>query len=141
MPRMSFRPPSFVSPTSAFTDFTRSLPGIAACSDDGLHRRADAQGVGEDDRRFDVPSSSTCVDPASFPNALPTNTAPGTLSWNRFPAAGHDRRDARADVSPWISVVCPTRTPATSVMALRGPGGKTPGASPSRGPAAVRSGR
>ena len=35
-----------------------------------------------------VPSSSTCVEPASLPNALPTNTAPGTLSWNTLPACG-----------------------------------------------------
>jgi len=27
-----------------------------------------------------VPSSRTCVDPASLPNAFPTNTAPATLS-------------------------------------------------------------
>ncbi len=33
--------------------------------------------------------------------------------------------------SPALSVTCPTRTPATSVMALRGPGVNTPGARPS----------
>ena len=47
-----------------------------------------------------VPSSSTCVDPASLPKALPTNTAPATLSWNTLPAVRHDRRDAGADASP-----------------------------------------
>src|SRR5689334_10538660 len=32
--------------------------------------------------------------------------------------------------SPSITVTCPTRTPATSVIASSGPGGNTPGASP-----------
>jgi hypothetical protein len=32
-----------------------------------------------------VPSSCTRVEPASFPRALPTKTAPATLSWNRLP--------------------------------------------------------
>ena len=43
-----------------------------------------------------VPSSSTCVEPASLPKALPTNTAPGTLSWNRLPAMREHRGDAGA---------------------------------------------
>src|SRR6266851_1589046 len=35
-----------------------------------------------------VPSSFTWVEPASFPNAFPTNTAPATLSWNTLPPCG-----------------------------------------------------
>ena len=35
-----------------------------------------------------VPSSCTCVEPASLPNALPTKTAPGTFSRKRLPPWG-----------------------------------------------------
>jgi hypothetical protein len=44
-----------------------------------------------------VPSSSTWVDPASFPKAFPTYTAPGTFSWNTLPRMRHHHGDARAD--------------------------------------------
>jgi hypothetical protein len=78
---MSFNPPSLVSPTSAFTDRTLSLPGCASVQRTSPSTTAptlkvlvNAIGVSM------VPSSSTCVEPASLPNALPTKTAPGTLS-------------------------------------------------------------
>ena len=77
-----------------------------------------------------VPNSSTCVEPANLPNALPTNTAPATLSWNTLPACGTITVTPVRTLSPSISVACPTLTPLTSVIAFRGPGANTPGASP-----------
>src|SRR6185503_12588938 len=77
-----------------------------------------------------VPSSSTCVEPASLPKALPTKTPAPTFSWKTFPACGTTAVTPVRTVSPSIRVTWPTRTPATSVMASRAPGGKTPGASP-----------
>ena len=78
---MSLRPPSFVSPTTAFTLRTSSLPfqdntsattpSIAAPTESVFVRT-----IGDSM----VPSSRTCVVPASLPNALPTNTPPATLS-------------------------------------------------------------
>jgi hypothetical protein len=45
-----------------------------------------------------VPSSVTCVDPASLPNAFPMNTAPATFSWKRFPPCGRTARYTRPHV-------------------------------------------
>ena len=70
-----------------------------------------------------VPSSLTCVDPASLPKALPTNTAPATLSWNTLPPCGKIAVTPVRTSSPSMIVVWPTRTPATSVIAFSGPGG------------------
>src|SRR5688572_25327284 len=76
------------------------------------------------------PSSSICVDPISFPNPLPTKTAPGTFSRKRLPAWGKITVTPVRTFSPRITVVCPTRTPATSVIALSGPVGRIPGVMP-----------
>jgi hypothetical protein len=78
---MSFKPPSFVSPTTALTDRTFSLPGCAS-----VQRTTASTAVPTDSvlvRTIGVsivPSSCTCVDPASLPKAFPTNTAPATFS-------------------------------------------------------------
>ncbi len=54
-----------------------------------VERGADRQRVGQDDRRFDRAEFVALeCDPASLPNALPTNTAPGTLSRNTLPPCG-----------------------------------------------------
>ena len=55
-----------------------------------------------------VPSSSTCVEPASLPKALPTNTAPATLSWNRLPPCGRTAVTPVRTPSPSRSVTWPT---------------------------------
>ena len=130
-PRMSLRPPSLVSPTSAFTERTSALPGWSSVqrttpsiTAPTLSVFVRAMGVSM------VPSSSTCVEPASLPKALPTNTAPGTLSWNRLPPCGTTAVTPVRTRSPPARVTCPTATPATSVIALSGPGSNTPGASP-----------
>src|SRR5215831_11936089 len=76
------------------------------------------------------PNSFTCVGPTSLPNALPTKTAPGTFSRNRLPGCG---RMAVTPVCTSLSrtmVVCPTSTPATSVIASSSPVGKMPTLSP-----------
>ena len=142
---MSLRPPSFVSPTTAFTLRTSSLscqestsattPSTAAPTPSVLVRT-----MGDSI----VPSSWTWVAPASLPKALPTNTAPATLSRKTLPGCGTIAVTPVRMRSPSTRVRWPTRTPATSVMASRAPGGNTPGASPmsrdrgrASGPAAV----
>jgi hypothetical protein len=70
------------------------------------------------------------VVPASLPNAFPTNTPPATLSRKDVAGMWQDRGDAGADAVSLDEGHCPTRTPATSVMAFKVPGGKTPGAMP-----------
>ncbi len=129
--RMSFRAPSLVSPTSALTERTSSLPGWSSVQSMAPARPAATlsvlvrmMGVSM------VPSSCTCSAPASLPNALPTKTAPATLSWNRLPPCGRMAVTPVLMASPSTIVTCPTRTPSTSVMALRGPGSKTPGRRP-----------
>jgi len=72
------------------------------------------------------PSSFTWVEPASFPKPFPTTIAAGTLSRNGLPPWGRIAVMPVLIESPRAMVVCPTRTPATSVMALRGPGGSEP---------------
>ncbi len=90
-PRMSFRPPSLVSPTSAFTDRTFSLPGWASVQRTMASTATPTASVlvrtiGDSM----VPSSCTCVDPASLPKALPTKTAPATFSTKEIPGVGKD---------------------------------------------------
>src|SRR6185369_2879926 len=68
----------------------------------------------------------TCVAPASFPKPLPTKIAPGTFSRYRLPACGRTAVTPVRMLSPRIMVVCPTSTPATSVIASSGPVGRMP---------------
>ena len=72
------------------------------------------------------PSSFTCVEPASLPKPFPTTTAAGTFSRNMLPACGRIAVTPVLIESPRVTVVWPTRTPSTSVMASSGPGGRTP---------------
>ena len=109
---MSFRPPSLVSPTSALTDRTFSLPGCASVHLTTASTATPTPSVlvstiGDSI----VPSSCTCVEPANLPKALPTNTAPGTFSRNRLPPCGTIAVTPVRTVSPAMRVVCPTRTP------------------------------
>jgi hypothetical protein len=120
--RMSLSRPSLVSPTSALTDRTSALPGrssvqptTASMAVPTARVLVSTMGVSM------VPSSRTCVDPASLPKALPTKTAPATFSWNRLPPCGRIAVTPVRIRSPRISVAWPTRTPSTSVMALSGP--------------------
>src|SRR6185369_5114187 len=53
-------------------------------------------------------------------------TAPGTFSRKRFPPCGRTAVTPVRTLSPRTRVVCPTRTPSTSVIAFSGPGGSTP---------------
>src|SRR5215204_2543784 len=130
-PRMSLSDPSLVSPTSALTDRTLSLPGCAR-----VQRTVASSAIPTDNVLVStigdsiVPSSSTCVEPASLPNALPTNTAPATFCWNRFPPWGRIAVTPVRMFSPVTIVVWPTRTPPTSVIALFAPGSIDPGAIP-----------
>ena len=119
-PRMSFRAPSFVSPTSALTERTFSLPGCAIVQRTTASTAVPTASVlvstiGDSI----VPSSCTCVEPASLPKALPTKTAPATLSRNRLPPCGRIAVTPVRTRSPLTTVVWPTRTPATSVIALQ----------------------
>ena len=70
-----------VSPTSAFTDRTRSLPGCASVQATTASTAMPTESVLVRTIGVSmVPSSRTCVEPASFPKAFPTNTAPATFS-------------------------------------------------------------
>ena len=82
-----------------------------------------------------VPSSWTWVEPVSFPKPLATKIAAGTLSWKMFPSWGRMAVTPVRTSVPSMIVTCPTAMPATSVMALSGPGSRTPVLIPnSRGP-------
>ncbi len=128
---MSFRKPSLVSPTTALTDRASPLPGcsrvqattasIAVPTESVLVRTI---GVSR------LPSSWTWRKPAALPKPLPTYTAAGTFCWNRLPPWGTIAVTPVRTDSPRITVRCPTRTPATSVMALSGPAGRIPGSTP-----------
>src|ERR1035437_93406 len=76
------------------------------------------------------PSSFTCVEPTSLPKALLTKTAPGTFLRNRLPGCGRMAVTPVRTSLPRMTVVCPTSTPATSVIASSGPVGRTPTFSP-----------
>ncbi len=76
------------------------------------------------------PSSTNWVLPAILPYPLPTSKPAGTFSWKIFPRWGKTAVTPVRISSPSMSVTCPTRTPATSVMPLKGPGWKIPGAMP-----------
>src|SRR5205814_8396269 len=59
-------------------------------------------------------------------NALPMKTAAGTLSRKRFPACGRITVTPVRISLPRTILVCPTFTPATSVIASSGPRGNVP---------------
>ena len=88
--RMSFTVhPSFVSPTTALTDRTRSFPGRARVQPTTASTAMPTASVLV--RTIGVsmfPSSRTWRNPAALPNPFPTYTAAGTFSWNRFPPCG-----------------------------------------------------
>jgi hypothetical protein len=80
-PRMSFKSPSFVSPTTGLIERTSSLPG--SCSIQSMRASAARGTLSVLVKSIGVsisPSSSTCVEPASLPKPLPTKTAAGTFS-------------------------------------------------------------
>jgi hypothetical protein len=81
-----------------------------------------------------LPSSRTWEYPASFPNPLKTWIAAGAFCRKILPPWGRTAVTPVRTESPLIIVTWPTRTPATSVMAFKGPVGITPVVSPnSRG--------
>jgi hypothetical protein len=87
--RMSFRAPSFVSPTTGLMERTSSMPGRS--SSQAAMASAARQTHRVHVRRIGVsssPSSRTCVAPTSLPNPLPTTMAAGTRDRNRSPPWG-----------------------------------------------------
>src|SRR6516225_11326054 len=86
--RISFKKPSLVSPTTAFTERTRSLPGSWS-----VHSTRPAMPSATERvlvRTIGVsisPSSSTCVAPANLPKPLPTANPAGTLFCGAFRGA------------------------------------------------------
>ena len=110
---MSFSPPSLVSPTSALTDRTLALPGCASVHrTTPFHGRADAEGVGEHDRRLDRAELVDLRGAGELAEGVADEHGAGA------PSAGTDcRRAARTAVtpvrtaSPLVSVTWPTRTP------------------------------
>ncbi|MNQ70022.1 hypothetical protein D3C85_846450 [compost metagenome] len=129
--RMSFSPPSLVSPTTALTERMSSCPGCFSVqsSTPSMPRATDRVLV----RTIGVsisPNSRIWVAPASLPKPLATDRPAGALSRNRSPPWGRIAVTPVRMLSPERRVTCPTRTPATSVMAFSGPGERTPGALP-----------
>ena len=130
--RMALSVPSLVSPTTGLMDRTFSMPGWASIH--ATRASAVRQTHSVQVSRIGVsisPSSSTCVTPSSLPKPLPTKIAAGTRCRNMFPACGRMAVTPVWMESPSSTVVCPTSTPPTSVMALLVPGWKIPGATPS----------
>ena len=129
--RMALSPPSFVSPTTGLIDPTPPIPGRASIHSTIASAAFQTHSVQV--RRIGVsssPSSRSCVTPNNFPYPLPTCSAAGTRSKNRFPRCGRIAVTPVRTESPSTTVVCPTITPATSVMALCAPVRKMPGATP-----------
>jgi hypothetical protein len=124
--------PSFVSATTGLIERTRSIPGRASCQATSASAADHTQSVHVSSTGVSSsPSSSTCVLPSSLPKPLPTTTAAGTRSRNRSPPCGRIAVTPVRTLSPSTTVACPTRTPATSVIAFHRPGASTPGATPS----------
>ena len=98
-PRMSLRPPSFVSPTSALTDRTFSLPGCAGGpADDRVHGGADGQRIGEDDRRLDRPELLHLRRAGEFPERVADKHGAGDFLLEQVAAVREDRGHAGADL-------------------------------------------
>src|ERR1035437_7601281 len=125
---ISLRKPSLHSNTNGLTlGKLRPVSGLAA-----MHWRICAMTTAATEKVLvnaigvsSRPSSATWTRPTLLPKPLSTTAAAGTRSRNRSPACG------RTTVTPVCtslasSVQWPTVTPATSVMALRGPGGRLP---------------
>ncbi len=128
---MSESVPSLHSPTTGLTEDTPAFPGCAsthsARASATFHVDSvpvSAIGVSS------VPSSRSWVTPVSLPKPLATNTAAGTFSWKTFPGWGMITVTPVRMSSPAIMVAWPTRTPATSVIASSGPGGRIPVTTP-----------
>ncbi|MET4685018.1 hypothetical protein ABIE19_002967 [Brevundimonas faecalis] len=129
--RISLRPPSLVSPTTALTERMSSCPGWFSVQSrtPSIPRATDRVFV----RTIGVsisPSSLIWVAPASLPKPLATDSPAGTLSRNRSPPCGRTAVTPVRTLSPERRVTWPTRTPATSVTAFKGPGVRIPGARP-----------
>ena len=130
-PRMSLSVPSLVSPTSAFTERTFSLPGWASVQRTTASTAVPTdERVGEDDRRFDRAELLDLRRAGELAEGVADEHRAGDLVLEEIAAVRQDRRHAGADGVALDERTCPTRTPATSVMALRGPGVSAPGAIP-----------
>ena len=130
--RISFSRPSLVSPTTALTLRTSWLPGCASVqSTSASTARPTASVLVSRIGVSSSPSSCSCVTPAILPKPLKAKTPAGTRWAKGLPACGRIAVTPVRVPCPSITVQCPTRRPATSVMAFSGPGGRMPGARPS----------
>ena len=130
--RIAFSVPSLVSPTTGLIEPTFCIPGF--CSIHSTIASAAFHTHSVQVSRIGVsssPSSRSCVTPNNFPKPFPTCSAAGTRSKKGFPPCGRIAVTPVRTRSPSTTVTCPTRTPATSVMALCAPVLKIPGATPS----------
>ena len=79
--RMSFSPPSLVSPTTAFNDPTRSMPGCSSAHSTIASAAFHTQSVQVSRTGVsNSPNSRTWVTPSSLPKPFPTYMAAGTRS-------------------------------------------------------------
>ena len=96
-PRMSFRPPSLVSPTSALTDRTFSLPGCASVQLTTASTARRRQRVGEDDWRFDRAELLHLGRTGELAEGVADEHGARHLLAKQVAAVWDDRGDARAD--------------------------------------------
>ena len=125
----------YLPPAETYPSIRVSLPNRhfdpkkgAALWDRYLDEWCIAEDEGVDVMLNEHHQTATCVDPANFPNALAATNPAGTLSWNRLPPCGSTAVTPVWTLRPRSIVTCPTFTPATSVIALSGPGWRMPGA-------------
>jgi hypothetical protein len=95
-------------------------------ADDGVNRHADAERIRQDDRRFDRAELRDLRRARQLAKRIADEHRAGDLVLKQLPVCGTIAVTPVRTRSPSTTVVCPTRTPSTSVMALRAPRRVTP---------------
>ena len=126
-PRMSLRKPSLVSATSGLIDCTSSLPRESEhIIDQKIADVRNAQRRGQQNRRFDLAEFVDLRRAHQFPETVADKNRARNFFLKQISACGKIAVTPVRTFSPRIMVVCPTRTPATSVIELNSPVGKMP---------------
>ncbi len=132
IPLMSFRRPSQVSPTTGRLQNSRSSDREAISAEMSASRTTPTEcvfvrAIGE----HSIPDSRIHSSPVSSPFPFRRCAPAKTGSYQGLASCGWITVTPVRTSSPSISVVCPTRTPGTSVIAFRSPVGRVPMAMPS----------
>ena len=129
--RMSFSPPSFVSPTSALTDRTCSLPGLRErVPDHRVDSDAHGQGVGQHDGRLDGAELVDLRRAGQLAEGVADVDRAGHLVLKEVAAVRKNRRHARADVVPANHRRVADADAWNIRDGVNGPAGSTPGVMP-----------